>query len=123
MAELVFWYEPRVPSPDEAEARYQRILEDEHPMPLNDLDQRLQDFVRGVQECAPQARIHELGRSGGEPLYSRLGIAVSFPDELTKQIYPEVVGAADEPRLHTYDRDDHFVFGIDIDPDISVSED
>lgn len=121
MAELVFWHERRVPEPDTAEDRYQRIMEDEHPVPLQDLDPRFQDFVRGVRERAPEARILELGRDAGEPLFSRLGIVVSFPSEQVRQFHSKVVGAARGPRLHTYDRDSGMVFGIDQDPDIEVS--
>ncbi|TDC84783.1 hypothetical protein [Actinomadura sp. 7K507] len=120
MVELAFWHELRVPSPERAEERYLQIVGDEHPVPLGELDQRLQDFVCGVRVRAPEVRILELGHAAGEPLFSRLGIVVTFPDELTKQVYPKVVAATDEPRLHTYDRKDKFVMGIDTDPDIIV---
>ncbi|RRR99502.1 hypothetical protein [Glycomyces terrestris] len=120
MIELLFWHEPRVPSPAQAEARYQQVLDDERPVRLGELDQRLQDFVRDARSRAPQAEILELGRAGGEPLYSRHGIAVLFPEEVLKDVYPKLTAAADEPRLHLYDRSDGSVTGIDSDPDVQL---
>lgn len=120
MIELGFWHELRVPSPAQAEVRYQQIINDEAPVRLAELDERLQDFVREVRVRAPQVEIVEIGRADGEPLYSRFGIAVAFPEELSRQVYPKLTAAADEPRLHTYDRSDGTVMGVDTDPDIQI---
>ncbi|MEU5876487.1 hypothetical protein [Spirillospora sp. NPDC047279] len=120
MRELAFWSELQVPDVATAEARFQRILGDDDPVPLSGLEQRLQDFVGRVKERAPQAEIVEIGHAGGEPLYSRSGIVVRFPEEITKQVHPKLGSAAVKLRLHTYDRHRQSVFGVSEDPDIST---
>jgi hypothetical protein len=120
--EVAFWSETRVYSKAEAEVRYQQILADENPVPLRKLDKGLRAFVREARKRAPEAEIVEIGRYGDEPLYSRLGIAVNIPSKLVKKIYPEVVGAADDPQLHTYDRTDGYVMGMETDPNIVISD-
>jgi predicted urease superfamily metal-dependent hydrolase len=120
MPELAFWHEPQVPNLAAAEARFQRILGDDDPVPLSGLEQRLQDFVNLAEQDAPQAEIVAIGQAGGEPLYSRSGIVVRFPEEITKQVHPKLGSAAVQLGLHTYDRDGQFVFGVSKDPDISA---
>lgn len=120
--ELAFWYETRVYRKAEAEARYQQILADENPVPLRKLDKRLRAFVREARKRAPEAEIVELGSDGDEPLYSRLGIAVNIPGALVKKVYPKLMDATAEPNLHTYDRTDGIVMGMETDPDIVFFE-
>ena len=121
MREMAFWFEPRVRDVATAETRFRRILADDDPVPLADFERQVQEFVGRVRERAPQAEIVENGHADGEPLYSRSGIVIRFPQELTKQVYRKIGSAAVQLGLQTYDRHRGTVFGgSGPDPDISA---
>ncbi|THV30129.1 hypothetical protein [Glycomyces paridis] len=118
--ELGIWSAPQLLDVAAAEARFQSVLEDEAPVPLDGLEPRLQAFVGRVAEHAPQAEIVAVGRGGGGPLYSRSGIVVRFPNEITREVYPSVISSAMKLDLHTYDRFRKSVTGRSVDPDITT---
>jgi hypothetical protein len=120
MRELAFWSEPQVPGVAAAEARFRQILGDGDPVPSSGLEPRLRDFLSRVKERAPQAEIVAIGHADDEPLYSRSGIVIRFPEEITTQVYPKLGSAAVKLRLHTYDRRRQSVCGVSEDPDISA---
>jgi hypothetical protein len=120
MRELAIWSEPQVTDVATAEARFLRILGDEDPVPLSGLEQRLQDFVGRVKERASQAEIVAIGHSDGEPLYSRAGIVIRFPQEITKQVHPRVGSTAVKLGLHLYDRYRRSVVRVSEDPDLTT---
>ncbi|GAA2273980.1 hypothetical protein GCM10009853_029810 [Glycomyces scopariae] len=122
MIEIICWYETSVSSAAQAEERYERILEDASPVPVRDLDGPLRAFVSRLREEAPDARVLELGRAGGERLYSRHGVAVTIPDELAKPLYGIVSDLAIGQNLSIYDREDGYVIGLEHDPDIVIDE-
>ncbi|MDF2695412.1 MAG: hypothetical protein K0S65_3795 [Labilithrix sp.] len=122
MIEIACWHETSVSTAAEAEERYQRILGDEHPVPLGDLDAPLRAFVTKVRAETPDARILDLGSAGSERLSSRHGIAVAIPEELAKPLYDQVSGLALSQNLSIYDREDGYVIGIEHDPTIVFDE-
>lgn len=127
MTELVIWKEVGLSSVDDAELRRERILNDDAPVPIGELDEQLAQFVRELQRRLPDVVIVQpsgAGRHGPDEssrLYSRQGVVLQLGDDLPQDAHERVLVLTIEPGLTLYDPEIG-VIGNDDSIEITIDE-
>jgi hypothetical protein len=80
--DVVVWKEKGLSNVKQAESRYQRILADDESVPIAELDEQLQAFIRQASQELPEAIVKPGGSSSPvDATYSRFGVVLRFdPD-------------------------------------------
>lgn len=77
--DVVVWKEKGLSNVAQAESRYQRILANEEPVPITELDEGLQAFIRQASQDLPEAILKPDGSASPvDVTYSKFGVVLRF---------------------------------------------
>jgi hypothetical protein len=119
--DLIVWKEKGLSEVDDAEERYQRIRAEVEPVPFHELDAQVRAFIEEASAKLPGAVVTtSKGQGPQEISYSKLGVIVKLDDDAPDHAYEEVLGAATDLGLTTYDPELGTVMGYDDSLDFEI---
>jgi hypothetical protein len=119
--DLVVWKEKGLSNVKAAGERYQKILANEDPVPVSELEEPLQSFLRQASEMFPEAIVAAVkGAMPTDWSFSRYGVVLRFGEGMEKTAYSMTADITTPLDLTLFDPEMGMVEGYDDSMDIEI---